>query len=255
MPHELHLTGIHKDINFVLAKEFVHNGFSINRGEWQALHDDRPQTKVVELYDVSIDTSVPDTVEEWQEFCQPNLPWAEDHFQERISGEPLNPGEQYKNWPWYQDGWEAQNSDGTFSHTYMERMWTEDNDYGTIEDLIHLLIDRPYTRQAFHTIWWPNDTMNAKRGERVPCSLGYLFQMQQGALECYYYLRSCDYIRYMWDDIYMAGRLLQFMVKSTSLPLGQLHTKIANLHIFQDEMPRVRREYEDQLSERMNNAF
>jgi hypothetical protein len=33
-----------------------------------------------------------------------NLPWAEAHFQERVGGLPLNPGEQWMNWPFYKHG-------------------------------------------------------------------------------------------------------------------------------------------------------
>lgn len=78
---------------------------------------------------------------------QPNLPWADDHFQERVGGKPLNPGLEWAHWPWANkadtfrtepmpdnsdnhrgpvvkmpagDEWPVQTG---FSHTYMERMW------------------------------------------------------------------------------------------------------------------------------------
>jgi hypothetical protein len=31
---------------------------------------------------------------------RPNMPWAEDHFRERICGQPINPGAEWENWPY-----------------------------------------------------------------------------------------------------------------------------------------------------------
>lgn len=74
---------------------------------------------------------------------KPTMPWAENHFQERVKGEPLNPGNEYKNWPFYQGKSKEFNDQNfrsirvqctnpnqsigpqetKFSHTYMERYW------------------------------------------------------------------------------------------------------------------------------------
>lgn len=276
------LTGIHKDVNFSLKKEFVRHGTPVDRSEWQGLRDDRPQMKTVELYDVAIDMDVPDTVEEWQEFCQPNLPWAENHFQERILGEPLNPGKQYKNWPWYEGGVEEHKQTGRFSHSYMERYWPKLSnlsayyepapyassfestprqgirfEYGDLADLIWLLQERPMTRQAYLPIWFPEDLTASRIGERVPCSLGYLFQYngESKVWDCWYYMRSCDFLRYLWDDLYLTGRLLQWVGQATDYPIGQVHAKIANLHIFQAEYAKIEQEYGVELGQRLSNAF
>lgn len=118
-------------------------------GDWQALDvTDAPQGRTVEMQNVIFLYDVPKS----QTFLRPlgaNQPWAEDHFQERVGGEPLNPGEQYKNWPYYKGnvdkhrkcgdcgqaydrhlpGGDLHNectfksSEAKFSHTYMERFW------------------------------------------------------------------------------------------------------------------------------------
>lgn len=41
-----------------------------------------------------------EVLDHWRQDIQPNLPWADDHFAERVGGEPLNPGVQWANWPW-----------------------------------------------------------------------------------------------------------------------------------------------------------
>lgn len=248
-------------IDQTLRYKFISEGVKVNRGEWQSLTDDRPQMEVFEVYDVAIDSGVPQHREDWIDACEPNLPWAEDHFQERVGGIALNPGEQYKNWPWYEQGVEEHKPDGKFSHTYMERMWPPAiggirYEYGDLSDLVKLLLERPMTRQAYLPIWFPEDGMaSAHLGVRVPCSLGYHFLMRSDGLDCTYYLRSCDFYRYLWDDIYMAGRLLQWVSQRINAVPGILHTKIANLHVFGPEEDRIRHEYTEHAQSKLFGAF
>ncbi len=253
-----------KHVDWDLLKRFSWEGQTVERGEWQALRDDRPQMKVIEIYDTTIRLKVNGTEQMWAERTQPNLPWAEDHFQERVSGKPLNPGEQYQNWPWYKQGVEEHKQTGQFSRTYMERFWPKhageidmDADwdevrlgirfkFGDLHDLVNLLKERPMTRQAYLPIWFPEDLTASREGERVPCSLGYHFMVTESSgmrfLNCTYYLRSCDFYRYLWDDIYMAGRLTQWVADKMALNIhpGQLVTHIANLHVFAPERERLR---------------
>ena len=261
--------GTYENVNFLLKKAFVQDGRHVRRGEWQALTDDRPQMSVVELHDISIYMQVPHDVSEWMEATRPNLPWAENHFRERIAGYPTNPGATYIDWPWYEGGVEEHKASGKFSHTYMERYWPKHVDpadmpmhgihylYGDLNDLITLLAHRPLTRQAYLPIWFPEDITAANQQERVPCSLGYLFQVQANALVCYYYMRSCDFIRYLWDDLYLTGRLLQHVAAAAGFGGEPLHlaAKIANLHIFEPELQRVEEEFNQEQRERLSRAL
>jgi thymidylate synthase len=45
-------------------------------------------------------------------------------------------------------------------------------------------------------------------GGRKPCTLGYQFIMRGGSLHCFYPMRSCDLIRHVRDDMYLAVRLM-----------------------------------------------
>jgi len=241
-----------------LRTEFLQMGKTVDRGEWQSLKD-RPQSQVFEVHDASFRVVVPESVIGWQNECKPNLPWAEDHFQERVSGKPLNPGEQYKNWPWYEQGVEDHKPGGKFSHTYMERFWPSGS-FGNLDHVVELLIDRPFTRQAYLTVWWPHDARIALEGERVPCTLGYHFLAYPGPddrplLRATYFMRSCDWFRYLRDDLYMAGRLLQWVAKQTNMDPTMLTMHIANLHIFNQEVPRLRQEHADAEKERLSHAF
>lgn len=255
-----------------VRKELLMMGRTVDRQEWQSKRDDRPQTKVFEVHNVVLRVEVPDTMVSWQDEVQPNLPWAEDHFQERISGKPLNPGEQYKNWPWYEQGVEEHKETGEFSHTYMERFWPYDATanhygirfaYGDLGGIIRILRERPYSRQAYLPIYFPEDITASVQGERVPCTLGYHFQAtpktdEDPRLDIFYPMRSCDYFRYLRDDAYMAGRLLQHVAGKVGMRPGFLTMHIANLHIFNAEGPRLRKEHEDAKREsekRLYGAF
>ena len=234
----------------------------VERGEWQGLREG-PQTRAIETYNVVLKGTIPQTMEEWQEETKPNLPWAEDHFQERVSGKALNPGEQYKNWPWYDQGVEGHKPAGKFSHTYMERFWPIDARYpefpfgirhswGDLSTLVTLLKERPGTRQAYLPIWFPEDLTAALSGARVPCTLGYHFQVRPvnlmgRFLDVFYPMRSCDFFRYLRDDAYMAGRLVQWICQKTDYKFepGTLTMHIANLHIFAPERERLSKEHYD----------
>ena len=201
-------------------------------------------------------------LDELRRQIQPNLPWADDHFLERVGGKPLNPGEQYKNWPFWTESDAATESaeislhDGFFSHTYMERFWPHIKDQdrgfkgiryraGDLNDVVDLLWEDPYTRQAYVPIWFPEDT-GARHYHRVPCTIGYFFIMRNRKLHMRYHIRSCDLTRYLRDDIYMAVRLMLWMLDRlrtrelsydaeqlwVDVQPGEFHMDIDSLHIF-----------------------
>jgi hypothetical protein len=206
-----------------------------------------------ELRYVNFAIQIPSNQEVLAVMVNPNLPWAEDHFQERICGEPLNPPPSNEWWPFAQRGNEVHKKDEKFSHTYPERFWPKYAEhpaglhgirfeYGDYADLLELLINDPRTRQAYLPIWFPEDIKAARDGERVPCTLGYHFMVDdRGRLNLAYPMRSCDFLRFMPDDIYMAGRLLQHTVEQTGslFKMGNLHMNISSLHAFKGDQYRL----------------
>jgi len=175
-----------------------------------------------------------------------DMPWAEDHFQERVSGEPLNPGNQYKNWPYYrkEDDDErfrgGESKDKPFSHSYMERYWPPRDkkgiryNYGDLNHLIERIDNDPLTRQAYFSVWHPEDQVD---GERVPCSLGYHFLIREGKMDLTYHIRSCDIRRHFKNDIYMTIRLAQWVAERLDEPirLGNMYMLIGSLHCWFSE--------------------
>lgn len=238
-------------------------------GQWQSSETD---IKTRELMGVVFEYRLPNTSAELTKQIHPNLPWAEDHFQERIGGEPLNPPPSEAWWPFNQNGNKEHKfqKDGeavAFSHTYPERFWPkyagevrgadQISEYGTrfpnrgvryqlgdLADVVKLLRRAPGTRQAYLPVWFPEDT-GTVHGQRVPCSLGYHFLIRGGQLHCWYYMRSCDLLRHFPDDIYMAGRLVQWVCEQLSdlatIRPGILTTTISSLHTFEPDDVRLRR--------------
>lgn len=190
---------------------------------------------------------------------EPDLPWAEDHFRERISGVPYNPAPSARFWPHaVRNNSDHTTETGTYDHTYPERFWPkhaghgEHRDkpnygirfaYGDFDNVIDLLGSDPTTRQAYLPIWFPEDT--GARGDdgqpiRVPCTLGYHFMIRRNELSCRYYMRSCDAYRHLTNDVYMAVRLMQEVVRLVGLQSknqsllqpGDLVMHVASMHLF-----------------------
>lgn len=230
---------------------------AINRGPAHAMRDDTTAS-THELMNVTEHIKVDIEKSAWMETVKPNLPWAEDHFQERIGGEPLNPSPSEAWWPFARkNNAEHKDEQQKFSHTYPERFWPKfagdvpqaklagggtwgiRYPYGDLLDLIRVLQNNPMSRQAYLPIWFPEDLTAAKEGLRVPCSMGYHFIWcgDCRALDCVYTMRSCDLVRFYRDDIYMAGRLLQFVANNAQMPVGTLVLHIDNLHCFPGDVP------------------
>jgi hypothetical protein len=254
-----------------VEEKLVLQSYPLKTEKWQGIDlQDKPQYSMREILNISFQSMVYDK-ENLVNRIKPNLPWADIHFEERIGGLPLNPGESYKQWPFYK--LDDQVRDKLFSHTYMERFWpkfagngqfrgftsseTEKNpnngiryEYGDLSDVINLLSKEPHTRQAFLPVWHPEDT-GATHGGRVPCTIGYHFIRRDNLLHMVYYIRSCDFIRHFRDDIYLALKLLYYILKELSyhtswenVTPGWFTMHITSLHCFESDYQILKRNYE-----------
>lgn len=208
-----------------------------------------------------------------QHDIKPNLPWADDHFAERVSGTPMNPGTEWANWP-YGKSAERFLEGGKFNHNYMERYWPKDAgdivgptktaeewndeitklhhgpdvhrgiryDYGDLGDVVRLLAEDPLTRQAYLPVWFPEDTGGGAK--RAPCTIGYHFLARDGCLDVSYHIRSCDYVRHFRDDLYLTARLVEWVIAQlrgfdpdmwSSVRPGRFNMQIGSLHVFRND--------------------
>lgn len=228
--------------------ELGHHSQSVHPDRWQSVNvASRPEMLSYEVLHTSFTVPVQtEDLDVLRTDIKPNLPWADDHFEERVGRMPLNPGVQWANWPWAKSAAKFRTGDQKverFSHTYMERYWPKfanlglDGEVtikngqatntetgkrkfsrdgiryalGDLQDVVHLLSEDPLTRQAFLPVWFPEDT-GVTHGQRVPCTLGYHFILRNSKLDIVYYLRSCDFVRHFRDDIYLTVRLQLWML-------------------------------------------
>lgn len=244
------------------------NSAPVYVGEWQSQKSVAAANTTYEVLNASFSMPMPFYQDVAARLVGANLPWAEDHFQERVSGEPLNPPPSNAWWPFAQAGNALHKAAEIFSHTYPERYWPKfagmgdppSGDalvshggvrfgYGDLDDVVKLLQRSPYSRQAYLPVWFPEDT-GSTEGQRVPCTLGYQFIIRKtpkgdNQLHVIYSMRSCDFMRHLADDVYMTIRLAQWVRERLveyavendvrdcqDLSMGKLHFHAGSLHIF-----------------------
>jgi len=226
------------DMNLLL-RDLLRAAAPVKTERWQGVV---ANTDTTELRNVNFEVDLEgiEDVHYWQKEIKPNLPWADDHFFERVGGEPLNPGVQWAYWPWGQSANKFRKEE-RFNHSYMERLWPKfarrthdgvlplqkslrkypDKDfrskygighsYGDLQDLIELLSNEPHTRQAWIPLFFPEDTGIGDGGRKM-CSLGYQIIVRDNKAHIWYPLRSCDIVRHWADDCYLAVRMLLWII-------------------------------------------
>lgn len=226
-------------------------GRLVDQSHWQGIEAPK---KTIEAIDFMFRAPMPKTVNDAQALIDPNLPWADVHFQERISAIPFNPPPSNEIWPFAQNGNKQFKSQDKFHHTYPERFWPNHSpdgkyhgktfgirwQYGDLEDLIDKLESDPRTRQAYLPIWFPEDT-GKDNNIRVPCTLGYHFMIRDNRLDIKYIMRSTDMLRHFQDDIYMAFRLAKYVFSRVKENIGAHHLGYMTFitfsaHVFEDEL-------------------
>lgn len=162
------------------------------------------------------------------------LPWADEEFIERIdlSG-TVNPGQAYKA---RGEVWEEFLHDGKFSYTYNERLMGDNQ----IWKIIKAIEKDPSSRQLWLSIWdVTKDLDNIGGISRVPCSLGYNFQVREGKLNMHYVMRSSDFATHFVNDVYLAVRLLEYVSYYTKYPVGTFTHTIFSLHVYNKDIKGV----------------
>ena len=177
-------------------------------------------------------------------------PWAAIHFDERVSGLPLNPPPSHEMWNIKTDDYLK---DGKFSHSYPERMWPKGLmsgirfEIGDLNTLCEVLANDPTTRQAVMPMYSYEDLSAALQSERVPCSLSWHFILRGGKLHCTYAMRSCDALRHFHNDVYFATKLTNWVIKNSGIKAvpGQLTMNITSFHCFESDRPLITKILQD----------
>lgn len=262
---------------------FLTQAHKVPSSPWQGLNS-KPEFATYELMNYTFTHALSgiEDLQHWRNDVKPNLPWADDHFAERVCGAPINPGVEWANWPWGTSADKFRDENGMFNHNYMERYWcrragiveaatytAEDwyieaqghpiggnrgirNNYGDLNDLVGQLVKNPQSRQEWFPIFHPEDVGEVVGG-RKPCSLGYQFWERGGRLHVYYPLRSCDFFHHMQDDIYLTIRLLLWVLNEcrkrdntagywNEIKPGTFTMHCTSLHVFANDMIAMKKE-------------
>lgn len=162
-------------------------------------------------------------------------PWADAEFKERIDSAnyPINPGEA---WKLRKDVWSEYIHNGKLAYTYNEMLWNNNQ--------LHKIMDRmlkdPDSRQLWVSLWNPNKDPDLLGGvSRVPCSLGYGFQVREGHLNMHYVMRSCDFATHFCNDVYLAIKLLEWVSNMTGFPVGNFTHTMFSVHVYNKDIKGV----------------
>lgn len=261
--------------------ELLNNSYLVHTEKWQGMDiSAKPEAKMHEILNWAFQVPLMgyESLSHWRQDIEPNIPWADKHFEERVGGKPLNPGVQWANWPWGNSADKFRTQEGgKFEHTYMERFWPKYAGmtpvgeaptkleggsyqeairaregvrfhYADLNDLVNHLAEQPLSRQAYLPIWFPED--GSPEAARKPCTLGYWFIMRNGYFHMHYPIRSCDITRHFQDDCYMAVRLLLWILDRLreKNPLwrdvqpGMYSMWIGSLHCFVNDLRTLKKQ-------------
>ena len=241
---------------------------------WQGVDvSKRPEAKMVEVLHPEVRVPMSSESLDFYRFdIRPNLPWADNHFDERVCGAPINPGVEWANWPWGTSAADHLEPNGMFNHNYMERYWPRfagmvdkptrfyeeylaaefidpstgcettsphrgiRYEYGDLNDLVDMLATEPDTRQAYLPMFFPEDT-GFRNPTRKPCSLGYQFILRHGYLHMTYYMRSCDFYLTVRLLLWVLDRLRERDADTwNAVKPGYFIMHITSLHMFTNDL-------------------
>jgi len=166
-------------------------------------------------------------------------------FQDRVAGNPMNPGNSYKH---REALWSEFMHDGKFAYTYSERMQEQvrhvlkqlqhnpESRQGIIT--IHSNICPVFDRQTKHTGLETNhvdvsaDLMNCGGVSRIPCSMYYQIMIREDKLDLIYTMRSCDLLIHFPIDISLALCLLDYFADKLGLGYGTFTYFTGSLHAY-----------------------
>lgn len=173
-------------------------------------------------------------------------PWADAEFEERVT-DPFLRHEEYglstpnfinpgKAWELRPEVWTEYLHEGKMAYTYNELLWKNDQ----LMKIMGALINDPDSRQLWVSLWNPEKDPDFLGGlSRVPCSLGYAFQVRDGKLNMHYVMRSCDFATHFRNDVYLAIKLLEWVAEKTHYPVGSFTHTIFSLHVYNKDVEGV----------------
>lgn len=128
------------------------------------------------------------------------------------------------------------------SYTYRERL------VGMVDEVTNILLLNPYSRRAWWPIFHPGDSFRASGESRVPCTLGYWFNVREvfgrsRFLNMTSVMRSMDFEHFWLTDVYLAvmfqrkilRRLREAWKGEERVDLGWFTHQVLSFHYFSED--------------------
>jgi thymidylate synthase len=104
-------------------------------------------------------------------------------------------------------------------------------DNKSIEKVINILRNDPNSRQAVIPIYEPRDLgINSKD---IPCTLGLVFNIRNGKLNCSVYMRSSDAVWGIPYDVFVFTNIQMVIANSLGVELGSYTHHSVSMHIYE----------------------
>jgi len=190
---------------------------------------DLPEQNCREVFGVAYQLDTPSVRKELLAVTNIPTDWIKEELAERISGQPINPGTAWRQWP---EAFLPRLSSGRFAYTYAERM------YHQLSNLVSLLRTNPTTRRAILSIWDPK--LDSGNHSEVPCTIMSQYALRAGSLNSIYYTRSNDCISFLVADVYLYIAIQVWLVDQLGCKLGTFSHIIGSLHIYDKDLEQAK---------------
>lgn len=159
---------MNKFLNFRAAhtqalREFRRVASRVPAHVWQGTNvSGKPELDTFEIEDFTFQLPVGTSdLAYHRQMIGPNLPWADRHFElDRVSGEPLNPGYTWQEWPYAHKANSFRDEHGRFNHSYAERYWPKLAGLTDQGELRGTIFDDEY-------VWLKDDREHSKKAARA----------------------------------------------------------------------------------------
>lgn len=142
----------------------------------------------------------------------------------------INPGHAWEEYP--ERWWHSLNKDMKMDYSYNLRIGA----FWQFSRVVDELMRNPNSRQAYISIYRPEDAEDIGGERRIPCIIGYQFDIDgEKKINMTVNMRSCDLENCLRNDIYLAIALLYKVYLSTLDILdscGTVTFMINNLHMY-----------------------
>lgn len=145
---------------------------------------------------------------------------------------------------YYINKYDKESDDGrTIYGAYGPRLFSKNNEYNQIQNVIDLLAKRTGTRKAVIQLFDAEDISIDRR--HVPCTCTFQFLIRDNKLQMVTYMRSNDAYIGLPHDIFAFTMIQEIIAKALGIEMGAYTHLVGSLHLYKESKVRAH-EYVDE---------